>query len=116
MRGTVRSSGLLPKRFAVGSADGDHGGGKGLPRSLQSRIQDLRRAPSFLRTGLARSNQECASGFVTFIESMIETELEEALSRPRYGRLASEGPTGLSGHRHGHRSRSLVGKFWPSGD
>jgi transposase-like protein len=54
-----------------------------------------------------------------FIESMIETELEEALSRPRYGRLpkvggsSSEGPTGLSGHRHGHRSRSLLGTFGP---
>jgi transposase-like protein len=54
-----------------------------------------------------------------FIESMIEAELEEALSRPRYGRLAkaggssSEGRSGLSGHRHGHRSRSLVGTFGP---
>jgi transposase-like protein len=54
-----------------------------------------------------------------FIEGMIETELEEALSRPRYGRLAkagsssSEGLTGLSGHRHGHRARSLLGTFGP---
>ena len=54
-----------------------------------------------------------------FIESMIEAELEEALSRPRYGRRAdagevpSERPEGMSGHRHGHRSRSLMGTFGP---
>jgi putative transposase len=52
-----------------------------------------------------------------FIESMIEAELEEALSRPRYGRRAeaadvpSERPGGMSGHRHGHRSRTLMGTF-----
>ncbi len=55
----------------------------------------------------------------SFIEHMIEIELAEALSRPRYGRLAKaegpsgEGPAGVSGHRHGHRSRSLVGTFGP---
>jgi putative transposase len=47
-----------------------------------------------------------------FIEELIEAELEEALSRPRYGRAA---PTGAGnapcGHRHGHRSRSLMGTF-----
>ena len=52
-----------------------------------------------------------------FIEGMIESELEEALARPRYGRSAKAegsseaGPAGLSGHRHGHRSRSLLGTF-----
>jgi putative transposase len=53
----------------------------------------------------------------SFIEGMIEAELEAALSRPRYGRPAkardgadSVAP-GLSGHRHGHRSRSLMGTF-----
>jgi putative transposase len=52
-----------------------------------------------------------------FIESMIEAELEEAFSRPRYGRLAKAGdapgedPVGLRGHRHGRRPRSLVGTF-----
>ena len=54
-----------------------------------------------------------------FIEGMIEAELEEALSRPRYRRSAktagepSERPVGLRGHRHGHRSRSLMGTFGP---
>jgi transposase-like protein len=54
-----------------------------------------------------------------FIEGMIEAELEEALSRPRYHRSAKiagelDGrPAGLRGHRHGHRSRSLMGTFGP---
>jgi len=53
----------------------------------------------------------------SFIEGMIEAELEMALSRPRYGRLAKTGDgadsvaAGVSGHRHGHRSRSLMGTF-----
>ena len=44
-------------------------------------------------------------------------ELEAALSRPRYGRLektrdeADNVAAGLCGHRHGHRSRSLLGTF-----
>ena len=53
-----------------------------------------------------------------FIEGMIEEELEEALARPRYGRHAKDpsgagddGADGLAGHRHGHRSRSLMGTF-----
>ena len=52
-----------------------------------------------------------------FIEAMIEGELVSALLRPRYGRkpkLANEdadGSAGLTGHRHGHRSRSLLGSF-----
>src|SRR3954471_24560944 len=52
-----------------------------------------------------------------FIQAMIESELEAALSRPRYGRRAkadaknADGPSGISGHRHGHRSRSLMGTF-----
>ncbi len=53
----------------------------------------------------------------SFIEGMIEAELETALSRPRYGRpTKTRGetdnvPASLSGHRHGHRSRSLLGTF-----
>ncbi len=53
----------------------------------------------------------------SFIEGMIEAELETALSRPRYGRPAKardgadNAAAGLSGHRHGHRSRSLMGTF-----
>src|SRR5215207_7579538 len=53
-----------------------------------------------------------------FIEAMIEAELETAVSRPRYGRRAkessgdSEAAEGATtGHRHGHRSRSLMGTF-----
>src|SRR5215470_11385938 len=53
----------------------------------------------------------------SFIEGLIEAELETALSRPRYGRPAKTRDeadnvvAGLSGHRHGHRSRSLMGTF-----
>jgi putative transposase len=52
-----------------------------------------------------------------FIHAMIEGELDLALSRPRYARHAkpssseAEGAVGASGHRHGHRSRSLLGSF-----
>jgi putative transposase len=52
-----------------------------------------------------------------FIQAMIEAELEGALSRPRYGRRPTpqdeeaNGPSGVSGHRHGRRSRSLIGTF-----
>jgi putative transposase len=47
-----------------------------------------------------------------FIEELIEGELEEALSRPRYARAvpAAVG-NGPLGHRHGHRSRTLMGTF-----
>ena len=61
-----------------------------------------------------------------FIQGMIEAELDEALSRTRYVRRAKSsaasametagGENGsakppLRGHRHGHRSRSLMGTF-----
>jgi putative transposase len=50
-----------------------------------------------------------------FIQVMIEAELEAALSRPRYARRPKEvsenGASGITGHRHGHRSRSLLGTF-----
>jgi putative transposase len=52
-----------------------------------------------------------------FIQAMIEAELEVALSRPRYARRPKEacesadGASGITGHRHGHRSRSLLGTF-----
>src|SRR5271168_4090157 len=48
---------------------------------------------------------------------MIESELEAALVRPRYGRRPkadpenADGPSAISGYRHGHRSRSLIGTF-----
>jgi len=53
----------------------------------------------------------------SFIEELIEAELEEALSRPRYGRAARTGAgngdvaPGFGGHRHGRRSRTLMGTF-----
>jgi putative transposase len=52
-----------------------------------------------------------------FIHAMIEGELDLALSRPRYARHTkvpsgdAEGAGGANGHRHGHRSRSLLGSF-----
>ena len=52
-----------------------------------------------------------------FIHAMIEGELDIALSRPRYARHAkpssgqAAGAVGATGHRHGHRSRSLLGSF-----
>jgi putative transposase len=59
-----------------------------------------------------------------FIQTMIESELETALARPRYARrpkrdaenakpapAKADGPSVISGHRHGHRSRSLMGTF-----
>jgi putative transposase len=50
-----------------------------------------------------------------FIHGMIEGELDTALSRPRYARHAKpssgEVEVTATGHRHGHRSRSLLGSF-----
>ena len=53
----------------------------------------------------------------SFIQAMIEAELEAVLARPRYGRRPKTdhddvaGPERITGHRHGHRSRSLIGTF-----
>ena len=51
-----------------------------------------------------------------FIQTMIESELEEVLARPRYVRrpkkdCEDDGAGGVTGHRHGHRSRTLLGTF-----
>lgn len=49
-----------------------------------------------------------------FIETMFRSELDAALARPRYARRpdASEaGDTGVAGHRHGSRTRTLMGTF-----
>ena len=52
-----------------------------------------------------------------FIHAMLESELDMALSRPRYARHEkpssgeAEGAVAATGHRHGHRSRSLLGSF-----
>ena len=50
------------------------------------------------------------------IQTMIENELEAVLSRPRYARRPKADPENygacsVAGHRHGHRSRSLLGTF-----
>jgi transposase-like protein len=51
-----------------------------------------------------------------FIEELIRSELDAALARPRYERsrkAGREGTPGMTGHRHGNRSRSLTGSFGP---
>lgn len=51
-----------------------------------------------------------------FIEELIRGELDAVLARPRYERsknLGEEGKFGVTGHRHGSRSRSLTGTFGP---
>ena len=45
----------------------------------------------------------------SFIEAMLESELEAVLNRDRYERA---GPT--TGHRHGHRDRQILGTFGPT--
>jgi transposase-like protein len=50
----------------------------------------------------------------SFIETMLEEELDAALSRPRYGRHKPNGGGGeppVIGCRHGHRRRTLTGTF-----
>ena len=51
-----------------------------------------------------------------FIEGLIREELDAALARPRYGRQAkssddADGTAGVVGHRHGSRTRTLMGSF-----
>jgi putative transposase len=51
-----------------------------------------------------------------FIEEMIRAELDDVLARPRYGRReksaeGAESAAGAAGHRHGSRTRSLMGTF-----
>jgi transposase-like protein len=51
-----------------------------------------------------------------FIEELIRGELDDALARPRYGRsqrAGNEGRAGVTGYRHGSRTRSLTGTFGP---
>jgi putative transposase len=51
------------------------------------------------------------------LQAMLEGELDEVLARSRYVRRAkpadgdAENAVGVTGHRHGHRSRSLLGTF-----
>jgi len=52
-----------------------------------------------------------------FLQAMLEGELDQVLARSRYARCAkppsgdAEDAVGVMGHRHGHRSRSLLGTF-----
>jgi transposase-like protein len=52
-----------------------------------------------------------------FLQAMFEAELEETLARSRYARRTklsgdeSAAALAVTGHRHGHRSRSLLGTF-----
>ncbi len=54
-----------------------------------------------------------------FLQAMFEGELDMVLARSRYARRGrpsscdgeGEGAVGAAGHRHGHRSRSLLGSF-----
>jgi putative transposase len=51
-----------------------------------------------------------------FIEELIRGELDAFLARPRYGRskaVGDEERAGVTGHRHGSRTRSLTGTFGP---
>ena len=45
----------------------------------------------------------------SFIEAMLESELDAVLNRGRYERI---GP--VQGHRHGHRDRQILGTFGPT--
>src|SRR5947209_20435269 len=53
-----------------------------------------------------------------FLQAMLEAELDEVLARSRYARHAKptsgdseEAAAAVTGHRHGRRSRSLLGTF-----
>lgn len=48
-----------------------------------------------------------------FIEELIRSELDAALARPRYERGGKADASGVRGHRHGSRKRSLIGTFGP---
>src|SRR5260370_7554629 len=54
-----------------------------------------------------------------FIETMLEEELDGALSRPRYGRRQAgqdeDAAAPLVGCRHGHRERTLTGMSGKTG-
>jgi putative transposase len=48
-----------------------------------------------------------------FLEELFEQELTDALGRRRYARGGAAAPTAAAGHRHGTRSRRLIGSFGP---
>jgi transposase-like protein len=57
--------------------------------------------------------EEAVRGKVrSFIEAILEEELETSLLRKRYERRSDgEAPAVAVGHRHGHRERTLTGTF-----
>src|SRR5260221_3335322 len=59
---------------------------------------------------------EVRAGSRQFMEELIRGELDDALARARYGRsqmAGNEAKDGVSGYRHGSRTRSLTGTFGP---
>jgi transposase-like protein len=109
-------SSLVNKRFRRSSAGGDHAmtSHSTTPCLPQSEIEasgelfDNWFDP--IEAGLRDRARE-------FLQAMFEAELDEVLARSRYVRgmkpssSDSEEATGVTGHRHGHRSRSLLGTF-----
>ena len=83
------------------------------PDSLQHEAET---APHFFDDWFDPIETEVRGRARQFIEELIRGELDEALARPRYGRSKTAGDeerTGVVGHRHGSRKRSLTGTFGP---
>jgi transposase-like protein len=73
-------------------------------------------APHLFDNWLDPIETEVRSRARGFIEELIRGELDAVLARPRYGRsqmAGGEESTGVAGHRHGSRTRSLTGTFGP---
>jgi putative transposase len=83
------------------------------PDSLQLEAEP---APHLLDNWFDPIESEVRGRARQFIEELIRSELDAALERPRYGRgktASDEERTGVTGHRHGSRTRSLTGTFGP---
>jgi transposase-like protein len=83
------------------------------PDSLQP---EASRAPHLFDDWFDPIETEVRGRARQFIEELIRGELDAALARPRYGRSKMAGDeerTGVVGHRHGSRTRSLTGTFGP---
>ena len=81
-----------------------------LPQSESRRRSTFRQRVRPARSWTLRSSSR-------ILQCMLEGELDMVLARSRYGRHAkpssrdAEDAVGVTGHRHGHRSRSLLGTF-----
>ena len=88
-----------------------------IARSRRSRSWKPRRRPALLDDWFDPIEAALRDQVRSFIQATIEAELEVVLARPRYGRQPkadpenADGPERITGHRHGHRSRSLMGTF-----